>query len=373
MLYLKEITIFSLAREAEKIQYNNRAKVDKHMSVKTSQKPKQVTKKILSPLQDRAFEVVVCRFGLGEKEERETLESIGERYGITRERVRQIENAALQSIRKSDEFKSFDSFFEEIKNVIKGLGSVITEDELLQELAKDKSSQNHFLFYLVLSDLFNKEKEDEHFKSRWHVDSDVYNKVHAGLSKFYDSLGDDELIPESEFVDKFLTHLKDLNQDLKDREVVKRWLNISKKIGQNPLKEYGKADTSGVKVRGVKDYAFLVMRKHGNPMHFREVAKSVADIFGKKAHVATIHNELIKDLRFVLVGRGYYALKEWGYEPGAAREVIKKILKQSGPLSKEEVVEKVMKERFLKKNTILVNLQNAKYFKKNKQGLYTPV
>ena len=108
-------------------------------------------------------------------------------------------------------------------------------------------------------------------------------------------------------------------------------------------------------------------------MHFREVAKSVADIFGKKAHVATIHNELIKDSRFVLVGRGYYALKEWGYEPGAAREVIKKILKLSGPLSKEEVVEKVMKERFLKKNTILVNLQNAKYFKKNKQGLYTPV
>ena len=104
--------------------------------------------------------------------------------------------------------------------------------ELLEELAKDKSSQNHFLFYLVLSDLFNKEKEDEHFRSRWHVDSDVYSKVHNGLSKFYDSLGDDELIPEAEFVDKFLTHLKDLNQDLKDREVVKRWLNISKKIGQ---------------------------------------------------------------------------------------------------------------------------------------------
>lgn len=341
------------------------------MAVKTSQKPKQVTKKILSPLQDRAFEVIVCRFGLGEKEERETLESIGERYGITRERVRQIENSALQTIRKSEEFKSFDSFFEELKNVIKGLGGVISEEDLLEELAKDKSSQNHFLFYLVLSDLFNKEKEDEHFKARWHVDSEIYNKVHSGLSKLYESLNDDELIPESEFIDKFLSHLKDLNQELKDKEVARRWLNISKKIGQNPLKEYGKADTSGVKVRGIKDYAFLVMRKHGNPMHFREVAKSVCDTFNKKTHVATCHNELIKDPRFVLVGRGYYALKEWGYEPGAAREVIKKILKQNGPLTKEEVVEKVMKERFLKKNTILVNLQNAKYFKKNKQGLYT--
>jgi len=66
-----------------------------------------------------------------------------------------------------------------------------------------------------------------------------------------------------------------------------------------------------------------------------------------------------------------YALAEWGYKEGIARVVIEDILKREGPLTKDEVVEKVMKERYFKKNTILVNLANPKYFKKNKTGLYT--
>ena len=106
-------------------------------------------------------------------------------------------------------------------------------------------------------------------------------------------------------------------------------------------------------------------------MHFREVARAVASTFDKNCHTATCHNELIKDKRFVLVGRGIYALSEWGYKSGVVRDVIIEFLKKNGPMSKEDIVEQVMKERYLKKNTILVNLQNVKYFKKNKTGLYT--
>jgi SOS response regulatory protein OraA/RecX len=73
------------------------------------------------------------------------------------------------------------------------------------------------------------------------------------------------------------------------------------------------------------------------------------------------------------VGRGVYALKEWGYTAGVVREVIEQILKKEGPLTKDQIVEKVLKERYLKKNTILVNLMNPKYFKKDKTGLYTSV
>jgi DNA-directed RNA polymerase delta subunit len=116
-----------------------------------------------------------------------------------------------------------------------------------------------------------------------------------------------------------------------------------------------------------------MMRKHGSPMHFREVAKAVTNTFNKKCHTATCHNELIKDGRFVLVGRGIYALSEWGYKSGVVRDVIKELLKKNGPMSKEDIVDQVMKERYLKKNTILVNLQNSKYFKKNKGGLYSAV
>ena len=108
-------------------------------------------------------------------------------------------------------------------------------------------------------------------------------------------------------------------------------------------------------------------------MHFVEVAKTIEKRFNKKAHQATVHNELIKDKRFVLVGRGLYALTEWGYKPGVVRDVIRSILIKSGPLTKRDVVDSVLKERHVKENTILVNLQNSKYFKKDKSGKYAPL
>ena len=123
----------------------------------------------------------------------------------------------------------------------------------------------------------------------------------------------------------------------------------------------------------MRDYAFLVIRKHGSPIHFREVAKLITEVFNKKAHVATTHNELIKDKRFVLVGRGLYALSEWGYMSGVVKDVIRKIIEKEGPLAKDKIIEKVLKERYVKPNTILVNLQNPKYFKKDKQGKYSVV
>jgi DNA-directed RNA polymerase delta subunit len=123
----------------------------------------------------------------------------------------------------------------------------------------------------------------------------------------------------------------------------------------------------------MRDYAFLVIRKHGSPIHFREVAKQITQVFKKKAHVATTHNELIKDPRFVLVGRGLYALKEWGYMSGVVRDVIKKIIEKNGPLTKDEIIEKVLKERYVKDNTIMVNLQNQKHFKKDREGKYSIV
>lgn len=334
-------------------------------------KPKQVTKKMLSPLQDRAYEVIINRFGLGDEADRKTLEAIGEEYGITRERVRQIENAALQTIRKSDSVKEHGPVFSELKGIIDRLGGVVAEEELFNHIAKDKSTQNHIHLYLVLGDEFVKHKEDEHFKARWTIDQDVADSVHESLKKLYASLGDDELVPEGELVDKFLDYVRDMSDKYKNEEIARRWLTLSKKINKNPLNEWGRAESSNVKTRGIKDYAFLMMRKHGEPMHFREVADAICKTFGKKTHIATCHNELIKDSRFVLVGRGRYALEEWGYKKGVVRDVIRDIIKKEGPLSKDDVVEHVMKERFLKKNTVLVNLQNPKYFKKNKQGLYT--
>jgi hypothetical protein len=83
-----------------------------------------------------------------------------------------------------------------------------------------------------------------------------------------------------------------------------------------------------------------------------------------------VHNELIKDSRFVLIGRGIYAMREWGYQEGTIKNVIKDILSKSEkPLGKEEILEKVMKIRKVKKATVMINLNNKREFAKN-NGLY---
>jgi hypothetical protein len=333
-------------------------------------KPKKITKKLTSHLQDRTSDVIMSRFGLNADARQKTLEEIGKKYNITRERVRQIEEVALNMIKKSAAYKEEQAIFEELKKLVHSLGSVVAEHELLSHVSKDKETQNHIHFYLTLGDAFKRHREDEHFHARWSVDDEVAEKVHDSLKKLYSNLNDEDLITESEMVKKFLDHMKDMADHYRNEEIAKRWLAMSKAVSKNPLGEWGKASSPNVHTRGVKDYAFLVMRKHGSPMHFREVADAITKTFGKKTHYATTHNELIKDPRFVLVGRGLYALAEWGYKTGIAREVIRDILKKDGPMSKDEVVEKVMKERYLKKNTILVNLLNSKYFKKNKNGLY---
>jgi hypothetical protein len=334
-------------------------------------KPKQVTKRLLSNLQDRAHDIIVNRYGLEDSADSKTLEAIGKKYGITRERVRQIENAALAAIRKSDSFKAENKIFSELKSLVEAMGAMVHEDDFLSYVSKDKAVQNHIRFYMVLGDEFKKLKEDDHFQTRWTVDEELSDLIHDSLHKVYKSLDDKELLSEDDLVARFLEELKGVAAQYKNEEVARRWLNISKKIGVNPLGEWGPADSQNIKTRGIKDYAFLMMRKHGSPMHFREVAKAIVDTFGRKTHVATTHNELIKDPRFVLVGRGYYALSEWGYKPGVVRDVIKEILVKEGPLNKEEVVDRVLKERFLKKNTILVNLQNVTYFTKLENGTYT--
>lgn len=334
-------------------------------------KPKIVTKHVLSVLPRRAADVITKRYGLGADTKKMTLEAIGESYGITRERVRQIENFALSTIRKSDIFKEEEAVFQELRENMLGMGALVPEHDFLQNLSSDKATQNHVHFLLVLGDVFVKHKEDDNFLHRWSVDTETATKVHDSLHKLYASLSDDELIEESKMIERFLSQLKEVSEQYKNDEILRRWLSLSKKIGKNPLGEWGVAASPNVSARGVRDYAFLVLRKHGSPMHFTEVAKAIGEYFDKRAHIATTHNELIKDKRFVLVGRGLYALSEWGYSTGVVRDVITEVLKKHGALTREDVVDKVMRERYVKPNTILVNLQNPKYFKKNKEGKYS--
>ncbi len=342
----------------------------KQRKIKLSFKPNQSTTKLLKDLKDRDRYVLESRFGLVESKKK-TLEAIGQEYDITRERVRQIQDAALKAIRKSENYDEAREIFLEIENTIHDLGGVVSEKHFLEHMSEDEVAQNHIHFHLVVGDNFKKHKEDNKFRSRWSVNGELADKVHKALEKLHGHVEDEELLSEEQMILKFLDRLDGVEDGYVDDTVAQQFLKLSKFIGKNPLGDWGLTSSQNISVRGIRDYAYLIMKKNGSPMHFREVADAITETFGKKAHAATTHNELIKDDRFVLVGRGMYGLKAWGYRAGVVKDVIKELIQERGPMTKEEIIEAVLKERYLKENTILVNLSNKDYFKKNSEGKYT--
>lgn len=331
--------------------------------------PKSVTKELLSGLTDRARRVLTDRFGLQSGDKGRTLEAIGKEYGITRERIRQIESSGISAIRDSHVYTQHTKTLEELKAIIAELGGVLSETTILREVPKSDIDRNHILFLLTVGHHFGENRETPDFHRRWHVDSTLAEQVEDALTKLYESLEPTELSPEEDFLREFDRALKSANVKNREPEIMLRWLSLSKRLGRNPLGEWGRTESPHVRIKNTRDFAYLTLKRHGSPMHFTEVASGIRNLFKKPAHPATTHNELIKDERFVLVGRGLYALKEWGYAPGVVREVIKNVLERDGALTREEIIDRVKRERYVKDATIVVNLQHSA-FKRDNEGRY---
>ncbi len=343
-------------------------------TIKITFKPKQIASQLVNVIDnERARSVLERRYGLTSNGNIETLESVGQSYGITRERVRQIENHALKSIQKSADYKNLAVSLKEIANAIDALGGVAPQDELLNLLTKNAKDQNHLLFLLHVGETFDRKKEGNEFVHHWYLDSVRAKGVRDAIRSLHDALNETVVLPESEILEQYKDELRKGKIAQDSDETLLRWLSLSKKIASNPLGEWGRASSPSVRVKGMRDYAYLTLKRHGSPMHFSEVADQVFELFGRKAHVATTHNELIKDPRFVLVGRGLYALSEWGYSKGVVKDVIKELLKKDGPLTKTEIIERVKRERYVKDNTIAVNLQDSASFTSNDDGRYSLV
>ncbi len=315
----------------------------------------KICRELLEELPQKQREIISRRFALTTEREggagRETLESIGKRFGITRERVRQIEEDGFLKIKpKIAEYKNVFKYF---NRYFKKCGGFEKEEILLEDLGGKKHGHQIY-FLLAINDNFERFGESADLYSFWTINKNslgsvenIINTLSDKLEKVGKSLGLRELGSFSNI--KFLT----------------AYLDISKKILKNSDGFYGLKNWPEIDPKGVKDKAYLVFKKLGKPLHFNEIAKLIDGSL-----IQTVHNELIKDPRFVLVGRGIYALKEWGYESGQVKDVIARILKGNSPLTQSEILEKVLKQRLVKENTILLNLSNKKIFLRNSQGKY---
>jgi len=322
----------------------------------------EICEDFLKDLSERPREIVVRRFGL-ETGQRETLQSIGEDLGVSRERVRQIEGAAISKIK--GKVKRHQPTFQFFANQLKTTGNLRKEDVFLRILSP-QLFENQVFFLLSLADGFDRLFETKEFYTLWTVDRKslrLAQKITEKVSRILEKT--QRLLETTELESFFKTELPPLLA----------FLEVSKVIQKGPQGLWGLRDWPEINPRGVRDKAYVIFKREKRPLHFRKVTQLINEsgIFdsSRKAHPQTVHNELIKDKRFVLVGRGLYALAEWGYKPGTVKDIIVKVLEEAQkPLLKEEIVDRVLKQRFVARNTILLNLQNREYFKKNKEGKY---
>lgn len=337
---------------------------------------KNILDELIKVLNPRGREVIEKRFGL-RSVSRQTLEAIGQNLGVTRERVRQIEALGLRQLANKNVLEPLKPAFETIEKHLRDCGGLRREDYFLRELSqlfslKEKNNENLISFTLALGQgrfIFRYFKETPKWRAAWALNDSAYNNAISLMEVLEKKLAEQNLPIPKEAVFKTATSLSSLPAqagEMSDRALFS-YIELCREIAQNPFGQWGLVDSPEVSPKGVKDKAYLIFKKEKKPLHFTQVAKLInqAAFNGRKAHPQTVHNELIKDSRFVLVGRGIYALADWGYEPGTVRDVLVSTLKNAElGLSKEEIIKMVQAKRLVKENTILLNLQNKKIFKK---------
>ncbi|MFV0485207.1 MAG: sigma factor-like helix-turn-helix DNA-binding protein [Candidatus Saccharimonadales bacterium] len=333
-----------------------------------------ITKAITGSLniieQEREREIISRRFGLsGHKE---TLEQIGEMLSITRERVRQLEKAILIRLRIAAEENKITELGAAEKIIIRNLtemGRLARISNLAKKILGHDATAAEKAGLAFLGEISS---------ALTIVDENDRYHGAIGIAEY----GDEKAIRTK--VDEIVAVIKEKKSPMTIDEMdsklsyehpshIEAVASVSKLLSElNGL--WGLAKWPTVNPKNIRDKIFVILEEKKEPMHFGDIAKAIAksDFKRKDVTVQAIHNELIKDARFVLIGRGIYALDTWGFEKGTVSDIIKKVLKKAGDtgLTREEIVKQVLKERKVKETTVLLNLQNKELFTRVGKGTY---
>ncbi|MFH0840693.1 MAG: sigma factor-like helix-turn-helix DNA-binding protein [bacterium] len=360
----------------------------------------EIVAKLFNQLNEREQDVLKRRFGLA-TQKKQTLEEIGKDHSLTRERIRQIETSSIAKIKKNKDMEEIvSSLRKTVSQLLEEHGGLIARDYLFDILTnlstKDNSLKNNevhrnhlnFLIGKILNDDFDKVGTAKHISNIFkfkHQELDYLNEIADELTKkieeldkLYDTKELIELIKNSDSYKKHGDKIKYSNNinineilgsdyaDLDNNEKgLYSLITAINGVDKNKFGYWGYAKSREVKPKTINDKIYLVLKNHGEPMYYGDIAKKIEEIcFDKKSvNVATAHNELILDDKYVLIGRGLYGLKEWGYETGTVADIITNVLKQANePLTKEEIADRVLKQRQVKQSTVSLALMDRTKF-----------
>lgn len=323
--------------------------------------------KMIDNLPRRSKNIIIKRFNLDDKGV-QTLDEIGREYEITRERIRQIEGETMRILKNRSKKYNLDKTLNYLKEVVENYGGIMSEEKIIRVFLNNKNfraNEQIILFVLSLDDKIKTLRENKNHKQ-------IYFYQEKAVLKFEEKI---------KIIKNYLEEEKDnisFNKIIeiidKNIEVANSYLEASKIILKNILGEWGCAEWVSINPKNIKDKAYLALKKNNKEaLHFTEIADQINVIWPKKkkTNSQTTHNELIKDDRFILIGRGIYALKEWGYEQGTVLDVLLKIMSaENKSMRQEEIIKEVLNKRQVKINTIILNLQNKKCFQKLEGKVY---
>ncbi len=327
-----------------------------------------VVKDILETIErEREREIISRRFGLFDR--RETLEQIGELLGITRERVRQLEKAVITRLKMAAErdLPHIKDVERTLGEHLGDMGKVARVSDITARLTKtnSKTDQARVAFLANLSPGIAVIDDNDHFFHSIGLAAEHSEKnIRDHVGKIIEAIS-----AIGEPTDIKTVADKVGNNDVKHTEAL---AGISKNIATLNGR-WGLVKWPMVNPKNIRDKIYVILHDNKKPMHFNEISEAIKSSNLRRKDVTTqaIHNELIKDQRFVLIGRGIYALKEWGYKKGTVADVIAEVLrKENGPLHRDEIVRRVLKSRQVKETTILLNLQGKPQFKRVAKATY---
>ncbi len=331
---------------------------------------------LFAKINKRSAKILTIRFGL-EEEKKQSLNKIGLFFGITRERVRQIELGSLSQLKKLNKNNDFNLIIDNVIEIIKKNGGLIREEILAEYLMPELNSieENKLMFILRCSLKVEFYKSTLKNSSFWSLKEGINRKQVEQVNQFViNQLNEIKKSIKIKSIKKIIdnSEFKDIFRGQNGEKKLVMFLLISKELKRNLIGEWGLKNWSSVSELGNKEKAYLVLRKKQRPLHFKKITEYINFYWIKKKSLPqTVHNELIKDKRFVLVGRGTYGLIEWGMKGGTVKEIIFDLFKKENRfLLAEEIIEYVFTQKTVKKTTILVNLSNKEIFDKNKKGQY---
>ncbi|MFA6047731.1 MAG: HTH domain-containing protein [Parcubacteria group bacterium] len=340
---------------------------DVNKTQKTGSKPdfSGLVNQILSFLPERTRDIFKRRYGLAH-EKGETLEKIGSDYGITRERVRQIVADAQKNISANLSETDFLQAENGLIFTIEKNNGIIKESVIVNQFNSDGiATANAIKFLAECSSRIKIAEEKGLLEKSWVASSQMEEKAKKVAQKAEEILKNEKKTYSAE---KMSEELRKIFPEMSEQEIM-NYLEVSVRVKKNKFGKWGIYNWPEISPKGTREKVYLILKEKKQPLHFAEIAKLIDEykLGTKKAHPQTVHNELIKDDRFVLIGRGMYALAEWGYKEGTIKDVLQEIIEKSGhPLKREEILREVMKRRKVKKSTVLINLNNRGIFEKQK-------